>query len=373
MKSKRKILTECFMIVILGVSGFSEAVLSEESKVSEAGTILLSSGVQIPYSNLASEAAKKNYIDSVRGYEALLNIPLKWRIEEGETEAEQLRRWYDETAYKPWLAKLRQRFNVIIRPEVIGGVQTDVIEPKGGVSTQNQNRVLVNLHGGGMVVGARFGGQLESVPISSLGSIKVITVDYRMAPEYRYPAAEMDVVAVYKELLKTYNPKNIGLYGCSAGAFLTGTTVSRIIAAGLPKPGAVGFFGTGPFGGGAYGDSNYIFNGGQAVIPEDDWNSPGSYTMGVNVNDHKSYPVESVEIQRQFPPTLLISGTRDLALSKTVYSHSQLIAQDVIAELHVFEGAQHCSFAQPFVDPNVPETQQAWRVIVKFFAKYLGQ
>ena len=44
---------------------------------------------------------------------------------------------------------------------------------------------------------------LESVPIASLGGYKVITVNYRMAPEATHPAAVEDVATVYRELLKS--------------------------------------------------------------------------------------------------------------------------------------------------------------------------
>jgi acetyl esterase/lipase len=217
-----------------------------------------------------------------------------------------------------------------------------------------------------MLVGARYGGQLESIPIASIGRIRVVTVDYRMLP-HKYPAAEDDVIAVYRELLKTYRPENIGIYGCSAGASLTGSAVARLIASGQPKPGAIGLFGGGPFGRTGNGDSNYIFSGGEPI------SRPHSYTVGVDMDNRASYPVEVREIQRQFPPSLLISGTRDLGLSRTVFAHSILADLGVDAELHVWEGVQHCSFAQPFVDPDVPENQQAWKTIIKFFDNHLGR
>jgi acetyl esterase/lipase len=97
---------------------------------------------------------------------------------------------------------------------------------------------------------------------SSIGRIRVITVDYRMAPENKYPAAEDDVIALYRELLKMYRAENIGIYGCSAGASLTGSVVAKLIQSGQPKPGVIGMFGYGPFGQRSGGDSNYIFSGG---------------------------------------------------------------------------------------------------------------
>jgi acetyl esterase/lipase len=85
------------------------------------------------------------------------------------------------------------------------------------------------------------------------------------------------------------------------------------------------------------------------------------------------YPVEAPDIQRRFPPSLLISGTRDIGLSRTLHSHNRLVALGVDAELHVWEGAPHCAFASPFVDPAVPESRQAWNVIASFFDRQLGR
>ena len=86
---------------------------------------------------------------------------------------------------------------------------------------------------------------LESIPIAAVGQIKVVSVDYRMAPEARFPAATEDVVAVYRQLLSRYRPHNIGIYGCSTGGLLTAQTVALLRKEHLPLPGAVGLFCTG--------------------------------------------------------------------------------------------------------------------------------
>lgn len=362
------------LATVLAASIAGTAVAQHQSsRVDDAGTLHLPNGDEIPYSDLASPEARRNFIDLVRGYEAVLARPAGWKPKKGETEAEAERRWYDEILYIPWLAKVRRQFAVDVEPRKIAGIQTDVIVPREGIADGNRNRVLINLHGGGMVVGGRYGGQLESIPVSSIGRIKVVTVDYRMAPEHGYPAAEEDVIAVYRELLKTYRPENIGIYGCSAGASLTGTTVAKLIAIGQPRPGAIGMFGGGPFGRGAFGDSNHIFSGGKPAFPPGQWDAPGSYMAGLDMDDGAAYPVEARDIQRRFPPALLMSGTRDMSLSKTVFSHALLVDLGVDAELHIWEGAPHCAFAQPFVDPAVPESRQAWKVMVKFFDKHLGR
>ena len=83
------------------------------------------------------------------------------------------------------------------------------------------------------------------IPVAALGQFKVITVDYRMAPEAVHPAAVEDLEIVYRELLKTYAARNIGIYGCSAGGALTAQAAAWLPAHGLPSPGAIGIFGAG--------------------------------------------------------------------------------------------------------------------------------
>jgi acetyl esterase/lipase len=70
------------------------------------------------------------------------------------------------------------------------------------------------LHGGAFLWGAHSGGLVESIPVASVGKMKVISVDYRQGPEAAFPAASEDVAVVYTALLKHYKPRNIGIYGC---------------------------------------------------------------------------------------------------------------------------------------------------------------
>jgi carboxylesterase type B len=106
------------------------------------------------------------------------------------------------------------------------------------LNAANRGRVLINLHGGAFLWGAHSGGLVESIPVASVGKLKVISVDYRQGPEATFPAASEDVAAVYTALLKRYEPQNIGIYGCSAGGVLTAQSVAWIAAHGLPRPGA---------------------------------------------------------------------------------------------------------------------------------------
>ena len=72
----------------------------------------------------------------------------------------------------------------------------------------------------------------------------------------------------------------------------------------------------------------------------------------------------------QFPPSLLVSGSRDFLLSDVLATHRQLTNLGVEADLHVWEGLGHATFA---FNPRLPESDEVHQVIVRFFNKHLGQ
>jgi acetyl esterase/lipase len=74
-------------------------------------------------------------------------------------------------------------------------------------------------------------------------------------------------------------------------------------------------------------------------------------------------PGESAALPAKFPPTLLITGSRDFAMSSVVRSHALLVEANVDAELHVYEGMWHTFF----IYPELPESQAVYSVIARFF------
>ena len=262
--------------------------------------------------------------------------------------------------------------NVAIQEEMIGGVVTDVYLPENGVSRRNENRVLIHLHGGGGTYGSRWIGYLSATPIAATGDIKVVSVDYRQAPEVSHPTALEDIEAVYKELLKDYRPENIGLFGCSAGGYFTKVAVPWFHEKGLPTPGAVMIAGQGP---GVGTDSIYFglpFMGidvdHEAIEALEETVLDGGYFKNVDPEIAFGYPDRHPALMADFPPTLVVSSTRDNNLSPSVYLHRQLVKQGVNAELHVWEGLEHCFQSKSFI----PESQEYYDLTVEFFEKHLG-
>jgi acetyl esterase/lipase len=80
-------------------------------------------------------------------------------------------------------------------------------------------------------------------------------------------------------------------------------------------------------------------------------------------------PIESFATLAKFPPTLLITGTRDFAFSGALYTDTQLSKLGVDSELHVWEGLFHGFFYKA----DVPESKDAFNVMIRFFDRHLAK
>lgn len=262
-------------------------------------------------------------------------------------------------------AEARKVYPVNVEESTTAGVRTDIITP---LSTSDTKRVLINLHGGGF--NSDSGSLIEGVPIANLAKIKVVSVYYRLAPENPFPAAVDDVVAVYKELLKTYAPHNIGIFGTSAGAILTAEVAVRLKQLGLPEPAALGIFsGLADFS--RPGDSRQIFtlNGFPGRLePVDPNHLPDDQYVGKT--DRKDPVLSPIFADLHgMPPTLLVTSTRDLLLSDTAIFHRALLAAGDDAQMVVYEALPH-AFWYHF---QLPETKETLELMAKFFDDKVGR
>jgi acetyl esterase/lipase len=277
-----------------------------------------------------------------------------------------------------YLKRQREVYAVDRRETTIGGVHAYDYVPREGITPRNKRRVLINLHGGGFMGCWPGCAELESIPVAAMGRIRVITLDYRQGPRNTHPAASQDVASAYRELLKSYRPENIGIYGCSAGGMLTGMAIAWFQKENLPRPGAAGVLcaGLSLEGNGFGGDSAYMaLPTGEGRAPP---RVPGSgalgaammpYFAGASARDPLAAPASSMEVLARFPPTLVISSTRGFDLSAATHTHGLLVKAGVEAELHVWEGLFHGFF----YNVDVPESREVFEVIVRFFDQHLGK
>jgi epsilon-lactone hydrolase len=255
--------------------------------------------------------------------------------------------------------------NTIVEDK-IAGVPVRIVTPEG-LPESNKDKVLLNLHGGGF--NSDSGSYTESIPIASYTKIKVVAVLYRLAPESPFPAAVDDSVAVYKELLKTYKPDHVVIYGTSAGAILTAEVASKLKQLGLPMPAALGIFsGMGDFA--RNGDSIAIYSlrgfSGHLDPPEPGAHDP-FYVGSTDPKDPVLSPIYSD--MHGLPPTLFVTSGRDLLLSGTINLHRAYLNSGVDARLVVYDALPHAFWYSPLL----PEAIEANHIMADFFVKQLAK
>ncbi|MGC1297288.1 MAG: alpha/beta hydrolase fold domain-containing protein [Alloacidobacterium sp.] len=269
-----------------------------------------------------------------------------------------------------WQAKAgeayREVYPATVTSGTVGGVPVRIVTPPV-IGPGKEDHVLVNFHGGGF--NADSGSLTESIPIANLTQTKVIAVLYRLAPEHPFPASVEDTVAVYKELLKTYKPRNIALYGTSAGAILTAETAVKIKQLGLPLPGALGVFsGLGDFSQAGDSQAIYALRGlsGYLSPPVSGVHDP-EYVGTTNPKDPVLSPLYAD--LRGMPPTLFVTSGRDLLLSGTTILHRAFLRANVDAHLVVFEALPHAFWN----DVDLPESHEADEIMAHFFDMHVGK
>jgi len=262
-----------------------------------------------------------------------------------------------------------ERLHVKVEPSTMAGVRVFTVTPDE-IPPENQNRVLIHVHGGCYVLFPGESGTTEAIMMAGFGHFKVISVDYRMPPEAYFPAALDDAVAVYKAAVQTTNPKNVGIFGTSAGGALTLEMVLKAKQDGLPMPGAIAP-GTPMSDVTKTGDTFYTNEKVDNVLVSRDGFCDAAtvvYAHGHDLKDPLLSPVYGD--MHGFPPAILTTGTRDLLLSNTVRVHRKLRELGIDAQLNVFEGESH---AQYQFDDRVPEAKEAFGEIASFFDTHLGK
>jgi acetyl esterase/lipase len=266
------------------------------------------------------------------------------------------------------LPAMRERLHVTVKSSTMDGVRVYVVTPDV-LPPEHRDKLLIHVHGGCYVLSPGEAGTPEAILMAGIGHFKVISVDYRMPPEAYFPAALDDAMTVYKGALKTSHPKNMAVFGTSAGGALVLAMMLQAKQQGLPMPGAIAP-GTPMSDVTGTGDTFYTNEMVDNVLVSRDGFCLAAtmvYAHGHDLKDPLLSPVYGD--MHGFPPAILTTGTRDLLLSNTVRVHRKLRRAGVEAQLEVYEGQSH---AQYQFDDRVPETREAFSEITAFFDKHLG-
>ncbi len=258
--------------------------------------------------------------------------------------------------------QLRTRYS--IEERVINGIMTLWISPP---QLEHEDKVMIFIHGGGWVLQSRKAQLQLQVDVASSLGMRLVSIEYRLAPEHPYPAALNDIVAAYEGIISEYGAENAGLFGTSAGGGLTLAALLRLKADGLPLPAA-----SAPLSPGAdMTASGHLY---RAVALQDPilpaygtYAVMQAYVGNADPRDPLVSPVFGD--YSGMTPLFLLAGTREILGSDAIRVAARARNQGVDVTLLVSDGMWHVPISN---GSGVPELQLAYDELIKFFRRHMG-
>lgn len=271
----------------------------------------------------------------------------------------------DPKATDEKVAALLQELGLTIAEKNFGGVPAFEIAPRA-VQEPNRHRLLVHLHGGAYVIGAGNSGITEAILVAGASGIRTISIDYRMPPEHPFPAPMDDATSAWRAIAAANPREKIGLFGSSAGGAMALALVQRAQREKLPLPIAV-IAGT-PWSDLSETGDSYFTNRYHDPVRYDQVLKVAArqYAGSLDLKDPRLSPVYGSFAN--FPPVMLISGTRDLFLSNTIRVDRKIRDAGGESELIVYEGQSHARYLSGL---DVPETLTALSDMTRFWQRHM--
>jgi monoterpene epsilon-lactone hydrolase len=253
------------------------------------------------------------------------------------------------------LTLMAQQVAVEVNEVDADGVRVYSVKPHG---IADEGAVYLDIHGGALLWGGGLSCRAMGVISADMMRAPVWAVDYRMPPDHPYPAGVDDCVKAYRALLRERPAHKIIIGGASAGGNLAAATILKARDQGLPLPAAAVLM-TPELDLTESGDTFNTLLGVDTALTSRLMPANLLYAGGHDLTDPYLSPLFG-DFSKGFPPTLLISGTRDLFLSNTVRMHCALRAAGIRADLYVMEAATHIGFYAG------PESRQRTREVRHF-------
>jgi epsilon-lactone hydrolase len=249
--------------------------------------------------------------------------------------------------------------DVTVTGAVLGGVPTaevavDGIEPR---------HVVLYFHGGVYVLGDAFQAAGLASQVGRRTDARVISVDYRLAPEHPYPAAVDDALAAYEALLQDGTaPSDIAFAGESAGGGLAVATLVNGRDHGLPMPAAAYLMS--PYADLTLAGATMDTKGEVDVLMSRDnlQSRVSDYTSGRDAALDLISPIFAD--LSGLPPLIIQAGSHEVLLDDAVRLARQAAVADVDVTLDITPGVPHVfqSF-YPILDEAVAALDRAGQLL----------
>lgn len=230
------------------------------------------------------------------------------------------------------------------------------------------DRAMLYLHGGAYLLGSLNTHRELAARLSAACGLRVLVVDYRLAPEHLFPAAVEDGTAAYRWLLKSgFSPKHLVIAGDSAGGGLSAATLVALRDAGDPLPAGAVLLSP-------WTDLAATGESLKTRAELDPWLSPEGLAPAAQMylgQTDARHPLASPIYAdlHGLPPLLIQVGTDEIIHDDSTRLAERAIAADVPVKLDIWEGMWHVwqSFAY-----SLPEGRQAIEQIGEFVRPLVG-
>jgi len=261
---------------------------------------------------------------------------------------------------------LVESFKPNITSTKLGNVPVLDIKPKNWM---DNGKILIYVHGGGYTILGANSTLNNSVPMANATGLRVISIDYSLAPSSKWNEITSEVVSVIKALEDNgTSTDNIAMHGDSAGGGLVASSVLKMRDEGIGVPAAIALWSPWADVSGA-GDTYSTLKKADPFISEAMVrNMGGAYA---NISDQKNPYASPVygNFSKGFSPTLIQVGTKEILLSDSVRLYQALDQANIPVKLDVYEGMPHVFQTTLY---NTPESSLAISKTVEFLKKYLN-
>lgn len=234
-------------------------------------------------------------------------------------------------------------------------------------STTDNTRVVLYLHGGGYVIGSNVGYRELASRVSRSSCARVLLINYRLAPENKFPAAVDDATLAYRYLLSQGIPANrIAIAGDSAGGGLTLATLMALKEAGDSLPAcAVCLSPWADLEG--QGESAKPGAVDDPIVQVEGLRAMGQLYAGDEIRNPLASPV--LGDYEGLPPLLIQVGTREVLLSDATRVAELAESAGVDVSLEQGEGLVH---VWQLFGPDIPESVDALKRIGEFVCGHIS-
>lgn len=274
-----------------------------------------------------------------------------------------------ETAMEPKVQATLKRFEPTVTQRTLGGVLVYEVKPKNWKASR---KVLMHLHGGNYTFYSARSRQTSSVPAADATGLRVISVDYTVAPAGKWQKVTDEVLAVINALQKDgHTLKDIAICGESAGGALAAGSVLKMRDQGKGMPAAIVL----------WSPWSDITNRGDSAITLKAFDPAHLYDGQLkrsadayaDPKDQKHPYVSPVygDYAKGFPPTLIQGGTREIFLSHFVRHYRAIDGAGGVAVLDLHDAMPHVIQMRPEM-ADAPETKAMMKKMTAFLKQHLG-